>query len=525
MRIAFQHKDKKQVVNNLRAGLLNDIAPHWFPPNALLQVTFCMNDGKVYLESYPKSMYFKPFNGTWSRASTDSFAFKPPFSISASQRGTYTITFYLDKHDRDTLQHTHSSVSGNNRQLPERFSTMDMSPVDVRYGEFATVSSAIISIKDANQTSMCLSDLSKTVQEQLSASKVLASARFRMHPSFILRQNLFVSKAQESSFSSVLDESSLSLTVLQPKCDTLYILTTCQDTSELDEVLLRIFGDTNTSTVGSAGLCKSFLKGNYVLIRRLFDLFAQLSYNWSLVMANRDAMLCLVDTVELWISPIVIFALLTNIPIYTLKEYTDLLSRCQDAGKALNQTCDSMMSSITLPYTGDLQAITLNSSLSQTLLPSRESLLKTSANTFYSTTHSGDRPSLPQTFFLPEIETTLFANANELLTLPLQTHLVDIQEAIHKYLDWSLALTANRYTVWVRLTLNSSVYNRLSHEIDQIFCVSHCLTSTDMISDCSIILNLDGDDTGGTGFTVQSLCELFLRGPHTAKHGGSATET
>ncbi|KAE8305720.1 hypothetical protein GL50803_009175 [Giardia duodenalis] len=525
MRIIFRHKNKKWETGSLKTGFLHDIAPRWFPPNALLQVTFRMNDGKVYLESYPKSMYFKPVNGTWSRISTDSFAFKPPFSISASQRGTYTVAFYLDKHERDVSQHTHLSVSGNNWQPSARFSTADADPVGVRHEEFATVSSAIISIKDANQASMCLSDLSKTVLEQPSVSKVLASARFRMHPSFILRQNPFTPTAQENSFSSVLDESSLSLTVLQPKCDTLYILTTCQDTSELDEILPRLLGGTNASTAGSTGWYGDSLKGKYVLIRRLFDLFAQLAYNWSLVMANRDAMLCLVDAVELWISPIVIFALLTNIPIYTLKEYAGLLSRCQDVGKALNQACDEVTSSITLPYVGDLQAITLNSSLSQTLLPSRESLLKASANTFYSTTHSGDRPSLPQTFFLPEIETTLFANANELLTLPPQTCLTDIQEAILKYLDWSLALTANRYTVWVRLTLNSSVYNRLSHEIDQIFCVSHCLTSTDMISDCSIILNLDSDDTRGAEFTIQNLCELFLRGPHAAKYEESATKT
>lgn len=105
----------------MKTGFLHDIAPRWFPPNALLQVTFRMNDGKVYLESYPKSMYFKPVNGTWSRISTDSFAFKPPFSISASQRGTYTVAFYLDKHERDVSQHTHLSVSGNNWQPSARF--------------------------------------------------------------------------------------------------------------------------------------------------------------------------------------------------------------------------------------------------------------------------------------------------------------------------------------------------------------------------------------------------------------------
>lgn len=524
MRITFQHKDKKQVVASLKTGLLQDIAPRWFPPNALLQVVFYINDGKVRLESCPKSMYFKPLNCAWSRVSVDTFTLDPPFSISASQRGTYTVTFYLDKHERDVSQNPHVSTLSAGRQLPERFSTADVGPTGNQHEEFATVSSAIISIKEANQTSICLSDLSKTAQGPFSTGKIVTSARLRMHPSTILRQNPLASSAQENSHSSILDESSLSLTVLQPRCDTLYILTTCQDTSELDTVLSQLFENGVRSTAEPTVQSEDSFKGKYILVRRLFDLFAQFSYSWSLVMANRDTMLCLIDAVEIWLSPIIIFALLTNIPIYTLKDYTHLLACCQRIGETVDSASGNILPSITLPYIGDLQAITLNSSLSQTLLPSRESLIKASTNTLYSAVYPIDRQLLPQTFFLPEIETTVFANASELLNMPSQTCLLEIQEAIRRYLDWSLALTANRYTVWVRLTLNSSVYNRLSHEIDQIFCVSHCLTSTDMINDCSITLNLDNDDTAVTGFTVQNLCELFLRGPHITKHEESTTE-
>lgn len=517
MRITFQHKDKRQAVANLKTGVLQDIAPHWFPPNALLQIVYCINDGKVHLEGYPKSMYFKPPNGVWSRATMGGFTLEPPFSISASQRGTYTVTFYLDKHERDVPQHT-------NKQLLKCFSTADISPTIDQCGEFATISSGIISIKEANHASICFSDLSKTGQGQFSTSKIIVSTRLRMHPSAILRENPFGSRAQENSFSSILDESSLSLTVLQPRYDALYILTTCQDTSKLDAILSQLLGSETMPIAGSTSQLKGSFRGKYILIRRIFDLFSQFSYNWSLVMANRDTMLCLVDAVELWISPVTIFALLANVPIYSIQAYTDLLVRCQSMGESMDETHGSMTSTITLPYIHDLQAITMNSSLSQTLIPSRESLIEASTNTLYSAVDPINRQCLPQTFFLPEIETTVFASASELLGFPAQTSLSEIQAAIHRYIDWSLALTANKYTVWVRLALSSGVYNRLSHEIDQTFCISHCLTSTDMITDDSIILNLDGDTIGGTGFTAQNLCELFLRGPQTVHPEESTTE-
>lgn len=524
MRITFQHKDKKQTVTDLKTGVLQDIAPHWFPSNALLQIVYCINNGKVHLESCPKSMYFIASSGTRSRVSSNDFTFEPPFSISASQRGAYTVTFNLDKHERDAQQHTNTAASSTNKQLYGCFSTTDVGSAINQREEFATVSSGIISVKEIKQTDICVSDLSIASQEHFSTNKIIVSARLRMHPSTILRENPFGSRMQEKSFSSILDESSLSLTALQPRYNVLCILTTCQDTIKLSGILSQFLGSETTSIAGSAAQLKDSFRGKYIIIRRIFDLFAQFSYNWSLVMANRDTMVCLVDAIELWISPVIVFALLANIPIYNIHSYIDLLIRCQHVGKVIDETQGSTTSSITLPCIDDLQSITLNSALSQALLPSRESLISTSTNTLYSTANLTNKSHLPKTFFLPEIETTVFANASELLTLPQQTSLSEIQAAVHKYLDWSLALTANSYTVWVRLTLSSSVYNRLSHEIDQIFCISHCLTSTDMITDDSITLSLDDNVNGEMGLTVQHLCELFLHGPHIANQEESTTE-